>query len=343
MLKKSLKWLILVIAFWGVEIDIANAEKRNLGNGNHPNLVNIYFFHSNTCSHCQEEEKFLNQLENRYPNVKIYRYEVHDEKSKIAIDAVQKIYQLKLEGVPLTMIGNKSFRGYSAFKSKRDFILAIEYYSRYGYQDSLGEYLQIELLPFYKIKKGDLSMKEFEETYFQDTVLGIQVSSLDTSSMALLLGGLSGFNGVFLVSLVVVFLALRKVGGERNKTLLLGWYLFFSYLLLLGNVLDLTFLTLGIQIGTIALFTYALVQYYRNKKRQYVAMNAFILLAIIVSYVEFYWNNKYFLMFSQMNHFYQFISWDKVSYYGTYFVVIAILYLMFFLLCSAIGKKLRRL
>ena len=38
------------------------------------NTVNIYFFHSNTCSHCKAEEKFLKKLEKNYDYVKVYRY-----------------------------------------------------------------------------------------------------------------------------------------------------------------------------------------------------------------------------------------------------------------------------
>ena len=37
------------------------------------NLVNIYLFHSNTCPHCKEEIKYLDKIEKKYDNVKIYK------------------------------------------------------------------------------------------------------------------------------------------------------------------------------------------------------------------------------------------------------------------------------
>ena len=45
--------------------------------------INIYFFYSNSCSHCHEEEQFLTKLEQDNKNLKINRYEVHSSNNKI--------------------------------------------------------------------------------------------------------------------------------------------------------------------------------------------------------------------------------------------------------------------
>ena len=52
------------------------------------NLVNIYFFHSDSCSHCKEETKFLEKILGNYPNVKMNKYEIHDENAKEALHSL---------------------------------------------------------------------------------------------------------------------------------------------------------------------------------------------------------------------------------------------------------------
>ena len=93
------------------------------------NSVNIYFFHSNTCSHCKAENKFLQSIEKQYDNVNVYRYEVHDEKNTDKIKMLEDIYQISLESVPVTVIGDTIFYGFSDDVSKNEFLRAISYYS----------------------------------------------------------------------------------------------------------------------------------------------------------------------------------------------------------------------
>ena len=64
-MKKFSKILVLLLALvmWSNRVFAAD------------NLVNIYFFHSNTCSHCKAEGKLLEELMNEYDNIKIYKYE----------------------------------------------------------------------------------------------------------------------------------------------------------------------------------------------------------------------------------------------------------------------------
>jgi len=38
--------------------------------------VNIYLFHSDECPHCNKEIKLLNELEEQYPYIKVYKYEI---------------------------------------------------------------------------------------------------------------------------------------------------------------------------------------------------------------------------------------------------------------------------
>ena len=64
-------FLLILLAFCPLSFVFADTK----------NSVNIYFFHSNTCSHCKAENNFLKSIEKQYDNVNVYRYEVHDEKN----------------------------------------------------------------------------------------------------------------------------------------------------------------------------------------------------------------------------------------------------------------------
>ena len=130
-LKKILCSIILFIILM-IPILKVNA-KENLEK--EKNIVNLYFFHSNSCSHCNEEKKLLTKLEQKYPNLKIYYYEVSNEKSKEVLLIAKEIYDIKTNGVPITIIGEEVYLGYNYNINKINFIKTIEYYSNYGYQD----------------------------------------------------------------------------------------------------------------------------------------------------------------------------------------------------------------
>ena len=42
------------------------------------NEVNVYFFHSNDCDICVQEKVYLEALQKRYPNMRIYSYEISE-------------------------------------------------------------------------------------------------------------------------------------------------------------------------------------------------------------------------------------------------------------------------
>ena len=60
---------IFIVFILNISLVFADTDK---------NLVNIYLFHSDTCPHCKEEIKFLNNIKKNYDNIKIYMYEISD-------------------------------------------------------------------------------------------------------------------------------------------------------------------------------------------------------------------------------------------------------------------------
>ena len=77
--------------------------------------VEIYFFYGQGCPHCAAQEKFLNDLKNQYPSVKVISYEVYGNQTNRALfQALAQAYGKKIEGVPTLFIADQIFVGHSA-------------------------------------------------------------------------------------------------------------------------------------------------------------------------------------------------------------------------------------
>jgi len=75
--------------------------------------VNLYFFWGNGCPHCAKEEVFLQQLTQKYPEVKIYSYEVwYNTQNQDLLIQVGQTLKTDIQGVPFTVIGPYAISGY---------------------------------------------------------------------------------------------------------------------------------------------------------------------------------------------------------------------------------------
>lgn len=91
------------------------------------NKVNIYFFWGDGCPHCEEEFKFFESIKEEYgKKYNLYTFETwYDEKNINLFYAFAENIGDIVTGVPYTIIGNKTFVGFSK-KHEKDFISAIE-------------------------------------------------------------------------------------------------------------------------------------------------------------------------------------------------------------------------
>ncbi len=105
--------------------------------------ITLYFFHGDGCPHCAAEEKYLETLEDKYPDIKIVSYEVwHNEENDNLLSQVKTALKIDKTGVPVTIIGKTYMMGYgdsTGGKIER----AIEYYQKNEYVDVV-----------YEVKKG---------------------------------------------------------------------------------------------------------------------------------------------------------------------------------------------
>lgn len=77
--------------------------------------VNAYFFYGDGCPHCGAEKEFLHDvLQNEYPNLTIYEYEIYNNRENaLLLQNIAEQLELKVEGVPFLIIGDESFVGWS--------------------------------------------------------------------------------------------------------------------------------------------------------------------------------------------------------------------------------------
>ena len=223
-MKKSLKILFLVICLFSF-CNVVNAVSKK-------NLVNIYLFHSYTCKHCKEEIKLLDELEKEYDNIKVYKYEVNENENGELLKNISEIMGSKVTGTPYTIIGNKVFSGYDYENSKGRFKGAIEYYSKYGYEDKVGEYISSIPLPSYEVKDTDPDVDEYISNYISYKVklplIGeVKLKNLTLPLITVVIGLADGFNPCAMW--VLLFLISMLIGMKDKKRM---WILGSTFLLI---------------------------------------------------------------------------------------------------------------
>ena len=222
-MKRRLKILFLVICLFSF-CNVVNAVSEK-------NLVNIYLFHSYTCKHCKEEIKLLDELEKEYDNIKVYKYEVNENGNGELLKNISEIMGSKVTGTPYTIIGNKVFSGYDYENSKGRFKGAIEYYSKYGYEDKVGEYISSIPLPSYEVKDTDPDVDEYINDYISYKVklplIGeVKLKNLTLPLVTVVIGLADGFNPCAMW--VLLFLISMLIGMKDKKRM---WILGSTFLL----------------------------------------------------------------------------------------------------------------
>lgn len=304
------------------------------------NLVNIYFFHSKDCAHCKEEIKFLDSIEKKYDNVKIYRYEIHNEENNNKRQEVIDVYDLKSNGVPLTIIGNTPYMGYSENSSNIKFIKTIEYYSSYGYEDKVGKLLKIDKLPTYKINESSPTLDEFIKEYGNYKLIGkFYTNDLDATSNAIILGILSQFNLIKIISIIVIIVLLKQIKNTKTQLILLLSYLITSFLLNTIYIIPNSIYKLIIISSIVIITIFGFFKSIKNKKNNYLYNSIFNTIAVLSIYLEnfLYPTNK--TAFNQIITLHNMNGLNKINYYANYFFIIMVINLIFVLMYSFINDK----
>ncbi len=101
------------------------------------NEVNVYFFYSDDCNFCSQEKAYLEALKQRYPNMRIYKYEISSDANLSLMNQAKAIYEVTESGVPFTIIGDKTYLGFSQSK-KSQMQKNVYEYSLKEYENKFG-------------------------------------------------------------------------------------------------------------------------------------------------------------------------------------------------------------
>ena len=204
---KYIKKILFILLMFTISLSIVNAS-------NEKNLVNIYFFHSNTCNHCNKELKLLNKLEKEYDNIIVYKYEISNNDNMLLLNKISELMGDRVTGVPYTIIGATSYSGYSEEESKGKFKATIDYYGKYGYRDVVGESIGNIKLPTYEIEEDVINVSDYanENTSYKISLplIGkVELKNLTLPLITLIIGLVDGFNPcamwilLFLISMLI--------------------------------------------------------------------------------------------------------------------------------------------
>lgn len=178
--------------------------------------VRLYLFYSDTCPHCASEELLLEDLQKKYDNLVVYKYEVSNNESSELMNKALKALDYSTNRVPFTVIGSKHFSGYNVNVGYQIEDM-IKYYSGFSHKDVVGEILGI--VPTFV---GEEKPNQALSGNVKIPILGeINPKSISIPLVAVVLGLIDGFNPCAMW--VLIFLITILIGmNDRKKMWILG-------------------------------------------------------------------------------------------------------------------------
>ena len=184
--------------------------------------VSLYLFHGAECPHCEEERNWLKSITEEYKDyLKVYYFEVwHNADNAKLMEQIKKEFDIKNSGVPLTIIGDKYYLGFSNPIGSTIENAIIEY-SDYG--KNTGE-IDLPILGKVNIKEVSLPL------------------------VAIILGFIDGFNPC---AMWILLFLINMLFGIKNKKK--AWILGITFLLVSGLVYFLSMLGINFVVGVATL------------------------------------------------------------------------------------------
>ena len=225
-LKKYLLTFLLVISFL-IFPQLVNAKQfedkiYDIVGEKKSETVTIYFFHSDTCSHCKAEKKFLESIKKDYPNLVIRSYEVSSSTNYDYMKIAKNRMGSVSTGVPFTVIGDEYFDGYMISIGNRMKSTLDSYYNDNTEVETPAlEEPKEEIDEEPKLEEKEESKKE-ENTEYDIPLLGkIDAKEASIPLIAIILGFIDGFNPCALWILLFLINMLFNM-KNRKKMWLLG-------------------------------------------------------------------------------------------------------------------------
>lgn len=247
------------------------------------NTVNIYFFWGDGCPHCAKEKELLEYYQHKYSYIEVLDFELYSNFSNNQIlSSVASILGVRVDGVPFTVIGDKSFSGYSEVISPDQISERIEYCYNNNCPDSLAKLFEPEsnnIVADNVIGKQTISDSDKVEDKRFINVPGLgEIDAVNFSLplITVVMGVLDGFNPCALWTLLFLISLLLGMENKKKMWILGGAFIvasasvyfmfmvaWLNFILFIGFILWVRLL-----IGGVALFggSYNLKEFFFNKE-----------------------------------------------------------------------------
>lgn len=170
--------------------------------------VEVNFFYSQACPHCQKEDVFLDNLEKKYSEIEIKRFEViHNQENQKILKEFYKRYQVpdgQQGWVPVTFTPEKYFIGFNEQIGK-------------DIEGCLKECIGEEGKVLQEIKVPFLGK--------------VNLSNMSLPTLTVILGTLDGFNPCAMWVLVILISLLLSLKSRKKIALVGGTFIFAEGLL----------------------------------------------------------------------------------------------------------------
>ncbi len=194
--------------------NIVNVEQED-------NKINFYLFHGAECPHCEDERNYIESIKEKYKDkINFYTYEVwHDTKNAQVMLRVKDSLNITQNGVPLTIIGDKYYLGYSDVIQSQ-------------IQNTIDEYLEEE-----------------SDNKINIPILGnINIKEVSIPLVAVILGFIDGFNPCAMWILLFLINMLFRVKNKKK-----AWFLGLLFLFVSGLVYFMSMLGINLVVSVITI------------------------------------------------------------------------------------------
>src|SRR3989339_333732 len=168
----------------------------------------VYFFYGSECPHCSEEEKMLDDLVAKHPEIIVRRFEVwHSKENQDFFKSFAESKGFEPQAVPTTVIGHQVFKGYASYE-----LSGVEI------EKSIYDLFDIE---------ASVSEKSINVPFYGK----IEIAKVSLPVITLVLGLLDGFNPCAMWALVALITILIATGDKKKIRLVGSIFLISSWLI----------------------------------------------------------------------------------------------------------------
>jgi thiol-disulfide isomerase/thioredoxin len=187
-----------------------------------PYPVNVYFFHTDGCGHCQAERAFLDEQLAERDNLQLIAYNIAETASLDLLHQVAEAFEEETVATPFTVIGGKHYVGFNpAVEAALQRVIAR--YSANEHVDVMAKILAEEPL----LETDFDTSSDFE---YQLPIIGlVDVREVSLALLAVVLGFLDGINPCAMW--VLLFLISLVLNSKDKKRI---WLIGGSFLLMSG-------------------------------------------------------------------------------------------------------------